>query len=627
MLNVASAAIKAALFLFAELMKKFVVFANLIFGLIFARPLNAADLELVAADPQWLALGHYRPQTFGGFESTIDSEKFFLSGDGKVNPRSELEATILLFNQGKDKEKICLFPARHKYLRKAGLVTNDFPVCEEYEQFYRDVSPAGVTLLFTNAYMNNPSSLFGHTLLRVDTSRKGTQMLAHGVNYGAFTGNENSVLFAVYGLTGGYYGGFTVKPYYDIINTYNNIENRDIWELNLDLTPEELDLFMAHIWEVGHTQTRYYFFTENCSYMLLEVLDAVRPSLKLADQFPVQAIPLDTLKAVYSRPELVKGSNYRPSRQNKIKHMYRQMTPLQKEAYVKIISDDIYDYSGLDEKDKGGVLEAAYEYVQYQYVAKNIELKEYREKSFKLLRERAQTPVKGTFTPLTSGQSPLDAHHSMRAGIGLGVRNGGAFQQISYRPAYTSLTDDSFGLLSGAEINFLNMDIRHYDRQNNYVLQNFDIVGIRSLAPVNVMFFPVSYNIQLGINREMNPDNEKEGYALNLTVGGGVSYALNDKVKVYAMLNNHLAYGGFLPHNQWAGIGAAGGIYADYGDWRFFGEAEKIWATSRFADKIKYNLEASYSLNRNWSAALSYTYHDNHGHDLDETMASLRLHF
>lgn len=30
----------------------------------------------------------------------------------------------------------------------------------------------------------------------------------------------------------------------------------------------------------------------------MEVLDAVRPSLKLADDFPVQAIPLDTVKAV-----------------------------------------------------------------------------------------------------------------------------------------------------------------------------------------------------------------------------------------------------------------------------------------------------------------------------------------
>ncbi|MFR8206372.1 MAG: DUF4105 domain-containing protein [Alphaproteobacteria bacterium] len=59
---------------------------------------------------------------------------------------------------------------------------------------------------------------------------------------------------------------------------HNNIENRDIWEYNLDFTPEELDFFVAHLWEVGHAQSKYYFFTRNCSYMLMETLDAVRPS-------------------------------------------------------------------------------------------------------------------------------------------------------------------------------------------------------------------------------------------------------------------------------------------------------------------------------------------------------------
>ncbi len=537
-------------------------FIFFLFGvLFFSISVQASEIKATATDHQWLALGHYRPQLFGGMESTIDSEKFFLAERGKVDPQAELEATIALFEKENEIEKKCLFPARYKFLQKQGLVSADFPYCAEYEQFYKDIAPAGVTLLFTNAYMNNPSSLFGHTLLRIDTARKGTQLLAHGMNYGAYTGGENSVLFAVYGLTGGYYGGFTVKPYYDIINMYNNIENRDIWELQLNLSQEELEMFMAHAWEIGHTQTRYYFFSENCSYMLMEVLDAVRPSLKLADDFPVQAIPLDTLKAVYLRPELVTSVNYRPSRQNKIRHMYRQMTPVQKKSFVGIIKDNEYDYSALDEKEKGGVLEAAYQYVQYQYVAKNIELGDYRKKSFKLLKERAGTSVKGAFTPLRHGESPLEAHHSMRSVIGIGVRNGSAFQQVSYRPAYTSLTDDSFGLLSGAEINFLNTDIRHYDRRNNYVLQNFDIIGIHSLAPVDVMFFPFSYNIQFGINREMNPDDEQEGYALNLTFGGGLTYALSDEIRVYAMLNNHAAYGGFLPHNQWVGLGAVGGIY------------------------------------------------------------------
>ena len=362
------------------------------------------------SSPEWLAVVHYQEED-GGYVSTIDSDPFFLSSEGKTNPQAELQATINLFENTDDTEKKCLFPARYKLLQKNGLVSKSYPKCKDLEQFYDDLRPAGVTLLFTDAYMNNPSSLFGHTLLRIDTARKGTQLLAHGANYGAFTaGQENSVLFAIWGLTGGYYGGFTVKPYYDIINTYNNIENRDIWEFNLDFTPQELDFFVAHLWEVGHSQTRYYFFTQNCSYMLMEVLDAVRPSMQLAKQFPVQTIPLDTIKAVLQRQGLVKDINYRPSRQAKIRHRYTMMNDKQKEQYLEIIHEHEYDLNGLSEPEKADVLETAYQFVQYQYVAKNLELADYRKQSFKLLMARNKVSEQGSIAELDKGKEPYLTH-------------------------------------------------------------------------------------------------------------------------------------------------------------------------------------------------------------------------
>jgi len=48
----------------------------------------------VEADPQWLALGHYRPQLFGSLESTIDTPNSFLAPDGK-NTSVSLPASVL----------------------------------------------------------------------------------------------------------------------------------------------------------------------------------------------------------------------------------------------------------------------------------------------------------------------------------------------------------------------------------------------------------------------------------------------------------------------------------------------------------------------------------------------------
>lgn len=579
----------------------------------------AADFAQSAA---WLAIGHYQ-----NGESSIDSPNFFLSKDGKKDPAAELEATIKLF-AGEDDEKKCLFPSRYLLLKKAGLVKSEFPQCEEYEQFKKDLQPAGVTLLFTDAYMNNPSSMFGHTLLRIDTKRKGTQLLAHGANYGAFTGDEPGALYAVLGLTGGYFGGFTVKPYYDIINTYNNIENRDIWELNLDFSSEELEFFVAHLWEIGQTQSRYYFFSRNCSYMLMEMLDAVRPSLKLARQFPVHAIPLDTFKAAYRAQGLVKGMNYRPSRQNKIRHRYREMTPKQRQVYRNIIKNKKFELpEDMNEADKADVLETAYQYVQYQYVAGDLELKEYRRQSFDALRARSKLDDKGRIGDDFAGNPPLLAHESMRLTVGAGVRNGEGFEEVGLRPAYQSLTDNDFGLPKGAEINFLETRFRHYDEQDKYVLQNFDLLTIRSISPIDAMFTPVSFQIRANVERWQNPQNGREGYVGNLVVGSGGAYAFADWLWGFALLNTKAAYGGFLPHNSWLAFSADLGLMADFGKWKILGEIEPQWASQKIGQQTSYKLEMNYVLSTNWAVGGQAVYEDKKGDDTEEFLVGVRWYF
>ena len=588
-----------------------------------------AEVDL-AHSPEWLALVHYRPKLLGGYKSSIDSNNFFLAQDGRTNPQAELNATIKLFQYGTDKDKICIFPARYIFLKNNKLIKQVNVNCEEYNQFKSDLNPSGITLLFTDAYMNNPSSLFGHTLLRIDTARKGTQLLAHGANYGAFTaGQENSVLFAVYGLTGGYYGGWTVKPYYDIINTYNNIENRDIWELNLNLTSQEIDMFVAHLWEMGQTQTRYYFFSKNCSYMIMEALDAVRPSLHLADKFPAQTIPVDTIKAVFRSQNLVKSIKYRPSRQAKIVHRANQMNAQQKKAFIKAIHDEDYSLSNVPDDEKSDVLETAYQYVQYQFVKKEFDLKEYRRRSFKGLIARNQLQnQKAQMSETPKGRSPLKSHEAMRATFGVGKSHGQVFQEISYRPAYHSLTDNDYGLLTGAEINFLNSRWRHYDKTHKTVLSEFNILGIRSLSPINYMFTPTSFGINWDIWRAYNPTNQKEGYATKIHVDGGATVELLPHLWGYINGGVEGAYGGFLPHNAYAGLSLSGGAFIHFRDFKFLAEARQMFGTTWFANQKTYKIEANVPLSTNWGLSAEYKFEDNSkGLNSEEFMTSIRFYF
>lgn len=521
----------------------------------------SAWAEDFASSSEWISLVHYQKTIFGGYKATIGSDDFYISVvKGRTDPKAELDATIKFFESDGNIEKKCLFPARYLLLKAHGLIKNDFPKCQEFEEFKRDLKPDGVTLLFTDAYMNNSSSLFGHTLFRIDTKRKGTQMLAHGVNYGAFTkGYENSFFYAIYGLLGFYQGGLTIKPYYDIINNYNNIENRDIWEYHLDLTENETDLFVAHIWEIGHTLTPYYFFSRNCSYMLLEVIDAIKPDLKLAKDFPFWTIPLDTIKAV-NKKGAIDSIHYRPSRRRKIKYRLSQMNENETKSFIKLVKENQIDFDHLSDDEKADVLETAYQYVQYQYVAKKLELTEYRKQSFQILRQRNQNKTGQFFEDIKEGNDPVLSHDSKAVAFSLGTQNGRVFEELRLRPAYHSLTDNTKGYLKGAAINFLESVFRHYDRHDRYVLEKLNVLELDSFSPIDRLFQAPSYRIFVDIGREYNLKKKKTGHVLNADVDFGGTYAVKESFWIYALSGLKGGYGGFLKDNAFAGVSFAGGV-------------------------------------------------------------------
>lgn len=587
---------------------------------------SAVVADDVFVSDAWLKLLHYEARG-EGYVSLVENEAFFISANGRVSPVEEYTASIAAFNVPQNKRK-CDFPARFMLLKKMGEVSGTLEDCEEYQKFLDDVQPKSVTMLFTNAYMSNPSSLFGHTLFRIDTKRKGTQLLAHGANFGADTGDENGVLFALKGLWGGYYGTFGVRPYYDVINLYNNIENRDIWEYQLDLTKEELQLFTAHMWEMKHAKIRYYFLNKNCSYVLLSMLEAIRPELRLTEGFEWSAAPLDTLKAVNSVPNLVADVNYRPSRQSKLKYRAKQMTEQQRVAFQHIIRRDDADLSRLDEEEKADVLETAYQYVQYRYVEGGLELKDYRKKSFSLLQERSKIANRYQyFDELKDGENPVYAHKSAQVTGMFGVRNGEAFQEIGFKPAYTSLLDDSFGMLKGAEINLFDTTFRHYDKRDKYVLERFNLLNIKSLAGTDMMFSPFSYEIGAAVQRMFDAKNGEEHTAAVLKVGAGQSYALTENALLYVLTIPNAAYSGGLDGDGYLGLAFKGGMYYNYKRYRFDVSVEQNFATSDAVRGQTYRIEGAYGLTRDVSFYVGYRLFVSTKHNDEEFGAGIKVGF
>ncbi|ETR72302.1 MAG: hypothetical protein OMM_07592 [Candidatus Magnetoglobus multicellularis str. Araruama] len=207
----------------------------------------------------WFILIHYQTNIFGNVESLIDDPDFFLAADGKINPRSELESTIKLFFNGTldpSDPKICQFIARYTWLKEQ--LKTVHPSLPEYECHISNVKAKSATLAFPTYFMNNPASMFGHTLLIIETEYP-NKLLNHAVNYAAQTDTTNGFLFAFNGIFGLFDGYYSILPYYKKIQEYSDINQRDIWEYQLNLTEPELKRMVLHIRELEKISSHYFF--------------------------------------------------------------------------------------------------------------------------------------------------------------------------------------------------------------------------------------------------------------------------------------------------------------------------------------------------------------------------------
>ncbi|MDM8551890.1 DUF4105 domain-containing protein [Desulfobacterales bacterium HSG2] len=249
-----------------------------------ARLLDLAREKKLQEEKYWRILLHYK-KNLGGDESLVDDPRFFLSADGKFNPGAELEATIKAFFRETEENAdhpVCRFTARYAWLKEQLNIDESMlpvPRCEELDRIVRELRPGSASLVFPTYYMNSPASMFGHSLINIETRKYESKLLSHAVNYSAITDETNGLFFAIKGLFGFYKGYYSILPYYQKIQEYSDISQRDIWEYQLNLSESEVKRLITHLWELRNVHSDYYFFDENCSYNLLFLLESARPSL------------------------------------------------------------------------------------------------------------------------------------------------------------------------------------------------------------------------------------------------------------------------------------------------------------------------------------------------------------
>ena len=491
------------------------------------------QLNKLSQETQWRHLLHYHQVgIFSPYESQADDPDFFLSEHGKTDPLAELKATLQAFKDDTSTAH-CDYPARFNWidLQLPGVLPSK-PICADYETWRGELAPEGLTLIFPAAYLNSPSSMFGHTLIRIDSTRHSNVLLDYSVNYAANADPTDSELVFTYkGLSGGYPGVFSVLPYYEKVKEYSHLEARDVWEYKLDINSEELEQFVRHVWEVKDTHFDYYFFTENCSYHLLTLLDASSDRFNLASEFFSNVIPADTVRAL-TQKGFVTEAQFRPSSLSKMESMQAQMSATQVDlalALSKNTPESNPAVESLSPVEQAQTLDLAYLYTRYLANKNRQTSAELSKTSLSLLSQRSKNKQSDVFEPLTPPTTrDYQGHRSHRVQAGLGRELDSNYLELGLRMAYHDWLDTLAGYIPGDRLEMFHLQFRQWHRDDNKAqLQRLRFIDIASLTPRSELFKPLSWYVSTGLNRNTNQPDELAPY---LSGGSGLSYSWGNQL-------------------------------------------------------------------------------------------------
>ena len=105
------------------------------------------------------------------------------------------------------------------------------------------------------------------------------------------------------------------------------------------MSAAQIDLLLAHTWELRNINFDYYFFDENCSFRLLELLEVALPGLDLTSQFAYAAMPVDTVRAVVESG-LAEAPSYRPSKRRELEAVLAGLDGEQRKLVLQLAANE-----------------------------------------------------------------------------------------------------------------------------------------------------------------------------------------------------------------------------------------------------------------------------------------------
>ncbi|UOF00617.1 Lnb N-terminal periplasmic domain-containing protein [Bdellovibrio reynosensis] len=531
----------------------FFISAVLFSQLTYAASISESDLKQIAESREWTTIIYYTETDWTlTVQSRSDSPKFFVSKRGKNSAIDELKESLNLLTTEKppfsDQNFVCRFPARANYLNEVLKLGFQFDRsgCKDYQAWRQRISADRASLVFSSYYLGNPSSSFGHILLRMGKKQLGSEtqkeLLDQGINFGASPWTENPFLYAVLGMSGAFPGNFIAIPYYYKVREYNDYDSRDLWEYELNLTPAEVSKMTDLLWEQGSNHYDYYFLTENCGYYIVALVEAAAPRYNLTSRLRKWVIPSETLAALAQEGALQKPilrKSIRTQFYEKIETLNSEDQDLVSELFNEMTNAVMQDQTSFSlpkaltaksELERAKVLDAAIDYYDFRYSKKVILGEEpYIKVKRSLLIARAELPTYDLSPKTTlSENSPDKSHGSGRVELGYSEAKSNDYNEhsllLGYRFAFHDYLDHQQGAPQRAHIEIFK--IQGAIENEDLKLLNFSPFDIRSSPLWNRWDRDISWKVRLALE-ESPYQTCSSCLATNLNLGVGLTTGLS----------------------------------------------------------------------------------------------------
>ena len=598
---------------------------------------QARTLQLVQR-PTWQALMYSNAQG----QSEVQYAKYFVSEQGAQDLQAELDANIeALFKVANENTSVrCQFPARSQWLiQTLAIPASELPEvrCPDLDDWYSKIKPHKATVIYATDFMGNPSSMFGHTLLRIDpANQKQLNLVSYAINYAATVQTAESWSYAWKGLTGQYPGEYSLMPYYRKVKEYGDFESRDLWEYELNLTEQETQFLVLHIWEMQHVTFPYYFVSDNCAYRILGLLDLVRPELKLSQNFKHTTIPIETIK-ILEQKGLVSQKIYRPALETQLLAQAKQHgAHLARTAHQVAWSEPNQMASALapyTSSDQAKILEMGYDDLYLAFTSSK-ELSAFaqpRLRQLLILRSQIQLD-KQREDVATPAHDPSEGHYAKNLVVAMGESQGKSFVEISHRQAYHDLIDPPWGYRLGTQLKFLDGAVRYQDDQLK--LKQLELLTVNSYNPISPFKKPLSWGFNLGWQQEALDQHgqfrrDSDHGVARLTTQAGYSWANPaHNILCYGQMQTNVQFSSALDLGWRIGLGPTAGCQMVWNSHlNSVTQLELPYWSDSHQWNVRLNQQVQYLIRPQHSLNLSYEYQWQNQIDWNEVKLGYRYFF